>query len=371
MKQIWQFKMILFFCSINVNLSAQMDSLWQQRPELNISAFVDVFYVYDFNQPQGTERQSFLFNHNRHNEFNLNLGLVKFTLEQPKYRANFALQTGTYANDNYAAEQAVFKNIFEANIGVSLNKKNNLWLHAGVLPSHIGFESAISMDNMTLTRSLLAENSPYFLTGAKLTYNPSEKWEIAGLIVNGWQRIQRLKGNSTSSFGTQVNFSPVENITLNWSSFIGTDDPDTTRRMRYFSNFYGQFQIIEKLGLIAGFDIGTQQQTKKSSNYDLWFSPVIIGQFAINENWKTAIRVEYYQDETGVIIPTETASGFKTMGLSLNLDYTPTQNIVCRLEGRWLNSKGDIFEAKNAPTNNIFIIGTSIAVKFSKKLIIN
>jgi hypothetical protein len=49
--------------------------------------------------------------------------------------------------------------------------------------------------------------------------------EIAGLIVNGWQRIQRLQGNSLPSFGTQINYSPTEKITFNWSTFIGTDDP--------------------------------------------------------------------------------------------------------------------------------------------------
>ena len=54
-------------------------------------------------------------------------------------------------------------------------------------------QSAISIDNCTLTRSLLAENLPYFLTGAKLTINPTDKWEIAGLKVNGWQPIQRLQ----------------------------------------------------------------------------------------------------------------------------------------------------------------------------------
>lgn len=359
----------IFLSSLITNHSfAQTDSTWQHKPQLNISGFADVFYVYDFNQPQGTERQAFLFNHNRHNEFNLNLGLVKLNVEHSKYRANFALQTGTYANDNYAAEPVLLKNIFEANIGISLSKKNNLWLDAGVLPSHIGFESAISMDNMTLTRSLLAENSPYFLTGAKLTFNPNDKWEIAGLIVNGWQRIQRLESNSLPSFGTQVNYRPTEKITLNWSTFIGTDTPDTTRRMRYFNNFYGQFQLTEKFGLIAGFDIGTQQRSKGSSAYAFWLSPVIIGQYTINDTWKTAIRAEHYQDETGIIIPTGTMNGFQTTGLSLNIDYSPNQDIICRIEGRWLNSRDTIFETKSNLTNDNFIIGASIAIKFSETL---
>lgn len=138
--------------------------------------------------------------------------------------------------------------------------------------------------------------------------------------------------------------------------------------MRYFNNFFGQFKFTEKFSLIAGCDIGMQQLTKNSSTYDLWFSPVIIGKLSFNNQWETAIRAEYYQDETGIIIPTGTNNGFKTTGLSLNLDYTPAQNIVCRLEGRWLSSKDNIFETKTSSTNNNFIIGTSIAITFSEAI---
>jgi hypothetical protein len=368
MKQIWQFNTTLLLFLLSIQLSAQIDSSWTEKPVVQLSGFADIFYVYDFNQPQGAERQAFLFNHNRHNEFNLNLGFVKFNIEQTKYRANFALQTGTYANDNYAAEPVLLKNIFEANIGISLNDKNNLWLDAGVMPSHLGFESAISMDNMTLTRTLSAESSPYFLTGAKLTYNPTEKWELAALLVNGWQRIQRLEGNSLPSIGTQVIYKPNEKTSLNWSSFIGTDDPDATRRMRYFNNFYGQFQLSKNFSFITGFDVGVQQQSKNSSTYDYWLSPVFIGQLTINEKWKTAFRAEYYQDKTGVIIPRMTENGFQTTGVSLNLDYSPAQNISCRIEARWFNSKDTIFETSTNPSNNNFFIGTSLAIRFAEQL---
>jgi hypothetical protein len=296
---------------------AQDESNWQEQPEISISGFLDVFYVYDFNEPQGTQRQPFLFHHNRHNEFNLNLGLLTLGIDHAKYRANLGLQTGTYANDNYAAEPGLLKMIFEANIGISLNQQNSLWLDAGIFPSHLGFASALSIENMTLTRSLSAESSPYFLSGAKLTYNPNEQWELVGMIVNGWQRIQRVEGNSMPSFGTQVNYHPSEKVTLNWSTFIGTEDPDSTRRMRYFNNFYGVFQVSEKFSLIAGVDIGLQQQTKGGSSYDNWFVPSLIGQYAINSSWKFALRGEYFNDEAGVIIPTGTTNGFKTLGLSL------------------------------------------------------
>lgn len=359
---------ILLFLLPSSQLLAQIDSIWQQKPEISLSGYADVFYVYDFNKPQNVKRQTFLYNHNRHNEFNVNLGFIKLGINHKKYRSNLALQTGTYAIDNYAAEPDLLKNIFEANIGISLNKKNNLWLDAGVLPSYIGFESAITIDNLTMTRSLLAENSPYFITGVKLTFQPNEKIEIGGLITNGWQRIQRLQGNSIPSFGTQIKYKPSENVSLNWSTFLGTDDPDSTRRMRYFNNFYGQFILSKKFVLIGGFDIGTQQIEKRSSNYNLWFSPVIIGQYSINNTLKTAIRAEYYEDKAGVLIQTETINGFRTTGLSLNLDYIPSQNIMCRIEGRLLNSVDNIFQTSNKATNSNFIIGTTIAIKFSEIL---
>ncbi len=363
-KQKAKSRLVFFSCFSVSLLFAQNENSWQQKPSFRSSGLVDVYYVYDFNQPQAVKRQPFLFNYNRHNEFNLNLGFIKFGLEHEKYRANLALQAGTYCSDNYSDEPGSLKNIFEANVGLALNKKNNLWLDVGIFGSHIGFESAISTDNWTMTRSLLAENSPYYLSGAKLTYNPNDDWELAGLVINGWQRMQRLQGNSLSSFGTQVKYRPTEKMTLNWSTFIGTDDPDTTRRMRYFNNFYGQIQMTQKLALIAGFDIGIQQRIKGSSNYDLWFSPVLIGQYAINQTWKTAIRAEYYQDETGIIIPMGTTKGFTARGLSVNLDYLPAPPILCRIEGRWLNSKDKVFETNTGSKNSNFIVGTSIAIRF-------
>jgi hypothetical protein len=350
-------------------LSAQIDGGWEESPALGITGFVDVFYVYDFNRPPGDFRQDFLFNHNRHNEFNLNLGLVGLDLAHPKYRARLTLQTGTYANDNYAAEPGVLKNIFEAWAGISLNKENTLWADAGVLPSHIGFESAVSMNNPTLTRSLSAENSPYFLTGMRLSYTAEKHWYFAGLVVNGWQRIQRVSGNSLPSFGTQVSYTPSQSLTLNWSTFIGTDDPDETRRMRYFSNLFGQFRISERLGLTAGFDLGIQQEEKGGSGYDLWLTPTVIGQYLLDHRWTTAVRLEYYHDPEGVIIPADAPSEFRTVGVSWNLDYTPVSNVACRFEARWLGSGDPVFRAEGGLADSDFFVGVSLAVRMGAPII--
>lgn len=312
-----------------------------------VSGYAEVYYGYDFNRPANNTRPSFLYNHNRHNEVNLNLGFVKGSYATERMRANLALAVGTYTNVNYAAEPGTLKNIFEANAGYKLSRAKNLWLDVGVLPSHIGFESAVGKDNPTLTRSLVAENSPYFESGARLSYATTNgKWYAAALALNGWQRITRVAGSSLVSFGTQVQYKPSDKTTLNWSTFVGTDKPDTARLWRYYHNLYGIVQLTNKLGLTAGFDVGTEQKKVNGHEHNLWYTPVVIVRTTLRDKWAAALRGEYYSDEGGVLIPTGTPNGFRTMGFSLNVDYAAAPNALLRLEGRHFRSRDAIFEKR-------------------------
>ena len=348
-----------------LGLSTMLFAQEENKP-LKISGYAEVYYQFDANNPQNNSRPSFIYSHNRNNEVNLNLGFIKANYETEKLRANLSLATGTYMSANYSAESGVLKNIYEANVGVKISKSKNLWIDAGILPSHIGFESAVSKDCWTLTRSLNAENSPYFESGAKVSYTSnSGKWFLSGLVLNGWQRIQRVDGNSTVAFGHQLTYKPTEKITLNSSSFIGNDKPDSIRQMRYFHNLYGIFQLTEKFALTTGFDIGAEQKAKGSDQYNVWYSPVMIAKFSPTEKLSFAVRGEYYQDKKGVIIATGTDNGFQTFGYSLNADYWILPNLVWRTEVKNLNSKDQIFLIRNEVFKiNNFSAVTSIAVSF-------
>jgi len=332
---------------------------------LTISGYVEAYYQYDFNKPADNNRPGFIYSHNRHNEFNLNLGFIKANYTAERVRANLALAAGTYMNANYAAEPGVLKNIYEANAGVKLSKKKNLWLDAGIFASHIGFESAVSKDCWTLTRSILADNSPYYEAGAKLTYTTDDgKWLLSGMALNGWQRIKRVDGNSLMSWGTQVQFKPSDKVLLNYSTFIGTDKPDSARLSRFFHNLYGIFTLSNKVGLTLGVDIGTEDKTVSGNGSNTWYSPVGIIKYSICDTWSIAVRAEYYSDANGVIIATGTPNGFKTTGFSLNIDHAPAKNVLVRLEARSLNSKDKIFTKGTGFTATNTFITSSIAVSF-------
>jgi hypothetical protein len=274
---------------------------------------------------------------------------------------------GTYPNANLASEPGVLKNILEANAGINLLKKKQLWLDAGIFASHIGFESARGMDCWNMTRSILADNSPYYESGAKLTYTSDNgKLLVSGLVLNGWQRIQRVDGNSLPSFGWQIQGNPNSKILINSSSFIGTDSPDSSREMRYFHNFYATFAATDKLGFILGFDAGMQQKARGSKDYNFWYSPVFITRYAFCDKLAASARFEYYADPNGVIIATGTPNGFGTFGYSLNLDVTPISFAMIRFEGRLFQSRQDeIFTDKNgSPTKLDPFIGVTFAFSF-------
>lgn len=352
---------LLTVCGITA--SAQNDSI--NKP-LAISGYAEVYYTADFNNPKNNNRPGFVYSHNRNNEVNVNLAYIKTAYNTENVRANLALAVGTYMNANYAAEQGVMKNVYEANAGLKISKKHNLWIDAGVFPSHLGFESAVGKDNWTLTRSLFADNSPYFETGAKISYtSESGKWFVSGLVLNGWQRIQRVDGNSTPAFGHQLIFKPNEKLTINSSSFIGNDKPDSIRQMRYFHNLYAVYQINKKFGLTAGFDIGAEQKAKGSDQYNVWYTPVLIAKYNATDKLSFTARGEYYQDEKGVIISTGTENGFKTFGYSFNADYQIFPNLVWRTEIRNLSSKDAIFMNRTDEFNkNSLTATTALAISF-------
>lgn len=337
----------------------------EKASPFTLSGYIEIYYIYDFNKPQNNTRPGFIYSFNRHNEVNLNIGTLKGSYNTDNVRANLALMTGTYANTNLAAEPGVLKNIYEANAGIKVSAKKNLWVDAGIFGSHIGFESAIGKDCWNLTRSILADNTPYYEAGAKLSYTSDNgKWFLSGLVLNGWQRIQRVDGNSLPSFGTQITFKPSSTVALNSSTFIGTDKPDSARQMRYFHNFYGIFQVNKRLGVTTGFDYGVEEKSPESSATHTWYSPVLIVRYTASTKVALALRGEYYSDEHGIIIATGTPNGFKTTGLSFNVDYQVHDAILWRTEVRTLASKDRVFEREHKPVKDNTFIGTSLCVSF-------
>jgi hypothetical protein len=182
------------------------------------------------------------------------------------------------------------------------------------------------------------------------------------MVTNGWQRIVKSTGNNRPSISTLLKYTPSKKTTVGWATYAGSDLPDSNRRMRYFSNLYGQFQLTERLGLTAAIDVGGQQEFKGSGFYQLWYTPVVIVRYQMSDKWAVAVRGEYYEDKNQVIVESRDDDGFVTQGSSINFDFKPSKRIACRMETRWLRSQGKEYRRGDDYVNDNVYAVASISI---------
>lgn len=359
MRKLYTYRIIILaFTTFNIDLV-----FGQENDSFSFTSLVETYYCYDFEKPTNHEKPFFFFNHKRHNEVNINLAYAKASYFSKQIRGNLGLMVGNYAQYNLASEPDLYRNILEANIGVKLTSKNNIWMDAGVMPSHIGFESAISLDCWNLSRSLLAENSPFYETGVKISgTSMNQKLYIAAMYLNGWQKIVRLPGHNKPCGGMQITYNNQKGFVFNYSSFAGADLPDSLQSFRLYNNFYTTIERSSNLGFTLGFDYGLERGMGKK--WRPWYSPVIIARKKYKNGNALAGRCEFYYDPSQIVIPVQTKDGFEVFGLSANYDIKLGKEAFWRNELKWFYSKDAIF--KNDTQKNNFTLLTSLTVRISK-----
>lgn len=323
----------------------------------SLSGFIDTYYSYSFSNPANNLKPYFIYNYNKNNEININLAYIKYTVARVRTRGNLALMAGTYANANLAAEPGVLKNILEANAGVRLAR--NLWFDAGVFQSHIGFESVVSKNCWAPTRSLAAENSPYYESGARLDYETGS-YTFQLYYLNGWQRMERQTGPSLPSFGSQIVWKN-HNVTISYNTYFGQSSYSGALVRRIFHNIYVITQLGSRFGVTLGFDAGTDRNQGTGVSPSVWYTPILMGRYQFNTRLSATVRAEYYSDQDGATTGYE---GLGVVSYSANLDYCPHEKTLLRLEVRRYNSQIPIFNTQNSIADNDTVITLSLSNSF-------
>lgn len=320
--------------------------------------FIDSYYGYDFNNPSNHDR-SFTTQPARHNEFNINLAFIEAKLAEENVRGRLALQAGTSVQSNYAGEPSVgavsgptlSRHIQEAFAGYRL--ADNLWVDGGIFFSHIGMESFISRDNWTYTRSLVADYSPYYQTGVKFSYQPSQEWGFQLHILNGWQNIS--ENNDSKSVGTQISYSPSSKWSATYNTLIGKE-----LEFRHFHDVVLKYAVNDDWQMGLQGDLGFQSQAGASAAK--WYGAALIQRYALTKTVAIAGRVERYFDDRQIIITTGTPNGFQTWGASANVDVQVDPRMVWRTELRGYWSRDSVFPTRESISERDGVVVTSLSV---------
>ncbi|HEX9083988.1 MAG TPA: porin [Gemmatimonadaceae bacterium] len=336
---------------------------------VSFGAFVDSYYAYDFGRPLNFDRL-FTTQAARHNEFNVNLAYIEAKVSGPRLRGRLALQAGTSVQSNYAGEPAIgalsgpslSRFIQEAVAGYQISP--SLWVDGGIFLSHIGMESFISRDNLTYTRSLSADYTPYYESGVKLTWQATPRLSALFTVVNGWQNVS--ENNQDKAVGARLDYARSSSTTLSYYNFVGNEA--ASNRLRVLNGLGFKSGLTPALTLQGNFDYGTQQKAQNAGTSS-WWSTGLIGKLQVAPDVAVSGRLERYQDPDQVIVVTGSPGGFKATTASLGVDVTPVGPIRVlwrnELRGTWAGDP--VFPSRSAATgtakSNTLLV-TSLALTF-------
>lgn len=320
------------------------------KPVVTFGAFVDAYYAWDTGRPAALDR-AFTTQPARHNEFNVNLAHVEARLAGERVRGRLALQAGTSVQANYLAEPGVgtisggelSRHLQEAVIGVRLGA--GLWLDGGIYFSHIGLEGWLSRDNPTYTRSLVADYTPYYLSGVKLTWTPGAAVTAQLHLVNGWQNISETNGDK--ALGARLDWQATPRLVLGYANFVGNEQPDDRpARTRMLHQAMLRWSPADGWALSAVGDLGAQEAA--DDGWDTWYGVSLIARRQVSARVALAGRVERYADPGEVIVPTGTPNGFETWSASLGADVQVSPELLWRTEARAFRSSDAVWPDRAA-----------------------
>ena len=176
----------MILCLFSMSAFGQSDTL-----RYTFGAYLETYYGHGFTSPKATEKAALFYNHTALNQPAINLGLVEFSASKSKWTLRGDFMLGTYSQKNLASEPGLLKHIYQFNAQVQLTPKHLLIV--GIMPSHIGLESAKNWENPSFSRSYIAENSPYYETGLAWSYSLTQRMNVKVLALTGWQTMHRFR----------------------------------------------------------------------------------------------------------------------------------------------------------------------------------
>jgi hypothetical protein len=214
---------------------------------------VDTNYIYDYNHPidhtligttEGERTGEFIIQA-------LNIGGDFHAGNmQGRILTQFgAVSTAVPRNDaSYSQGQWDLSNAYryltEMYAGYHINVNHGLNLQVGDFLSFIGLFSYYSFDNWAYQPSYVSSNTPWFFTGMRAQWFPTNKLKIEPWLINGWQTY--AKPNGREGVGGQILWRPTGNLDFVWNTYtLGRDVIGNPHRSRYHADWSQEYKYYE------------------------------------------------------------------------------------------------------------------------------
>jgi len=123
-----------------------------------------------------------------------------------------------------------YRYITEGYAGYHMDVQHGLNFQAGIFMSFIGLYSYYSFDNWGYQPSYVSSNTPWFFTGFRSQWFPTNKLKFEPWLINGWQSYGKYNGRP--GVGGQILWRPTTNLDFVWNTYGLGEDTLGTHRTR-------------------------------------------------------------------------------------------------------------------------------------------
>jgi hypothetical protein len=222
---------------------------------------------------------------------------------------------------------------------------NDLSVKVGHFYTLLGYESVMAPANFFYTHSYAFQyGRPFTHTGVLTTYRWTDRLVLYNGIHNGWDAFDRPSERAAYLGGARWT-NDAGNL---WISYFITAGQEFnvlnvyTNRTAY--SLIAGWQINDCWQYVIDHTAGWQDRFTLNGDDVEWYGLAQYLFYTVNECWKFGLRFEWFRDDDGVRVGSNTrltnpVTGGSFVGnfydISLGLNWTPTSNFAVRPELRW------------------------------------
>ncbi len=140
-----------------------------------------------------------------------------------------------------------YRYLSEMYAGYHMDVQHGLNIQVGDFLSYIGLFSYYSFDNWMYQPSYVSSNTPWFFTGLRVQWFPTNKLKIEPWLINGWQTYAKYNGRH--GVGGQILWRPTGNLDFVFNTYtLGRDVLYNPYRSRYHEDDSQEWKYYEAPG---------------------------------------------------------------------------------------------------------------------------
>jgi len=318
-----------------------------------LSGFVDMYYMYNANQPV-SRSSGFRSFDALSNQFALNLVelVVDKTPEVTNSRTGYHIALGygqaiNAINGSDPGGLSFDQYLKEAYFSYLAPVGKGLQVDFGKFVTPAGAEVIETKDNFNYSRGLLFSYAiPYYHFGMRAKYAFNDKYSLTGFVTNGWNNV--VENNTGKTYGMSFGWNATKKVNIAENYMAGPEQGSNSNWRQLWDTVI-TYSPTSKLTLVANTDYGRGDRIAGVVNPVYWTGVAGYIKYAPTDKYAFATRYEYYNDHDG--FTTGTAQHFN--GITGTFQRMVASHILTRLEFRRdISNQPSFLKGDNVPVKS-------------------